>query len=187
MDETARATFSHWANFYVLVGSAAGALTGLQFVVMTLVAQSNVKGGMGAIRAFASPTIVQFCSAMLISATMAAPWDTFLHPGICMAVFGAGGLVYSLATLGHARRQNGYTIVASDWFWYISVPLIAYLGLSVEGILLAYNLRWSMFLIAPTSLVLLYLGIHNSWDTVTYVTVAHRKSQIEKEPSAGDH
>ena len=27
-----------WANFYVIVGSSAGALIGLQFVVMTLVA-----------------------------------------------------------------------------------------------------------------------------------------------------
>jgi hypothetical protein len=29
---------SGWGNFYVIVGSAAGALIGLQFVVMTLIA-----------------------------------------------------------------------------------------------------------------------------------------------------
>jgi uncharacterized membrane protein len=28
-----------WANFYVIVGSAAGALIGLQFVVLTLIAE----------------------------------------------------------------------------------------------------------------------------------------------------
>jgi hypothetical protein len=30
---------SEWANFYVIVGSAAGALIGLQFVVVTLIAE----------------------------------------------------------------------------------------------------------------------------------------------------
>jgi hypothetical protein len=30
---------SSWENFYVIVGSSAGALIGLQFVVMTLIAE----------------------------------------------------------------------------------------------------------------------------------------------------
>jgi len=31
--------FAEWDSFYVIVGSAAGALIGLQFVVLTLVAE----------------------------------------------------------------------------------------------------------------------------------------------------
>jgi len=38
MHEAAASTLSAWENFYVIVGSSAGALTGLQFVVMTLIA-----------------------------------------------------------------------------------------------------------------------------------------------------
>ena len=34
-----------WANFYVIVGSSAGGLIGLQFVVMTLVANMPDVGG----------------------------------------------------------------------------------------------------------------------------------------------
>lgn len=36
--------FSGWANFYVIVGSSAGALIGLQFVVMTLIANMPLAG-----------------------------------------------------------------------------------------------------------------------------------------------
>jgi hypothetical protein len=34
-----------WGNFYVIVGSSAGALIGLQFVVMTLIANMRWPGG----------------------------------------------------------------------------------------------------------------------------------------------
>ena len=33
-----------WKNFYVIVGSSAGALIGLQFVVITLIPQSRSYG-----------------------------------------------------------------------------------------------------------------------------------------------
>jgi hypothetical protein len=32
-----------WESFYVIVGSSAGALTGLMFVVITLVADARIK------------------------------------------------------------------------------------------------------------------------------------------------
>jgi hypothetical protein len=164
-------TLTRWANFYVIVGSSAGALTGLQFVVMTLVAQANVVGSMREIRAFGSPTVVQFCAALLISAIMCAPWDSLSHAGVCLAVFGATGLVYALVVIRHARKQTGYAPDAGDWFWYVALPLIAYAGLTAEGIVLSWNIRWCLFLIAPTTLLLLFIGIRNSWDTVTYVAV----------------
>jgi hypothetical protein len=50
-----------WENFYVIVGSSAGALIGLQFVVMALVSDmprtpNQAQTG----HAFATPTIVHF-------------------------------------------------------------------------------------------------------------------------------
>ena len=48
---------SRWENFYVIVGSSAGALTGLQFVVMALIAgSSNV----------IQPTLLNFCKNLCI-------------------------------------------------------------------------------------------------------------------------
>jgi hypothetical protein len=37
-----------------------------------------------------------------------------------------------------------------------------------------------LFAIAATSLLLLFVGIHNAWDTVTYIAV----EEVGKEPSA---
>jgi hypothetical protein len=45
-----------WENFYVIVGSSAGALIGLQFVVITLIADMPIaERGAQASSAFATP------------------------------------------------------------------------------------------------------------------------------------
>ncbi len=54
-------TLSMWESFYVIVGSSAGALTGLQFVVIALVAESEAAADKREIDAFGTPTIVHFC------------------------------------------------------------------------------------------------------------------------------
>jgi hypothetical protein len=178
--EAALSALTHWANFYVIVGSSAGALTGLQFVVMTLVAQANV-GSIREIRAFGTPNVVQFCAALLISAIMTAPWDTLSHLGLCLGAFGIVGFAYSVMVVRHARKQTGYAADAGDWFWYVALPLIAYAGLAAEGILLSWNIRWCLNLIGPTTLLFLFTGIHNAWDTVTHLAIVRLRANERKE------
>ncbi len=65
---------SGWQNFYVIVGSSAGALIGLQFVLITLIANIPVgDGGEQAGHAFATPTIVHFGAVLLLAGVMSAP------------------------------------------------------------------------------------------------------------------
>jgi hypothetical protein len=65
-------TLAGWENFYVIVGSSAGALIGLQFVVITLIANRPIGPGQGeGAGAFATPTIVHFGTVLLISAVAA--------------------------------------------------------------------------------------------------------------------
>ncbi|HZS29133.1 MAG TPA: hypothetical protein VFB76_18040 [Candidatus Angelobacter sp.] len=71
-----------WENFYVIVGSSAGALTGLQFVVIALIAEGRTPGSMREIRAFGSPTIVHFCASLLISAILSSPGTRSLAPAL---------------------------------------------------------------------------------------------------------
>ena len=60
-----------WENFYVIVGSSTGALIGLQFVVITLIADMPIAGGQAqAGKAFATPTIVHFGAALLLLAIL---------------------------------------------------------------------------------------------------------------------
>ena len=64
-----------WDSFYVILGSAAGALIGLQFVVVTLVAERPLLRVAEAGAAFATPTIVHFSAVLLVSALNCAPWQ----------------------------------------------------------------------------------------------------------------
>src|SRR4029450_13117043 len=79
--------FPAWETFYVIVGSSAGALTGLMFVVMALIAES--RGSAPQIDAFGTPTVVHFGAALLLTAIMTAPWPAVWTMRIALAVFGA--------------------------------------------------------------------------------------------------
>src|SRR5205085_12673274 len=65
-----------WTNFYVIVGSSAGALIGLQFVVRPLIAgRPTARGEAQAGDAFSTPSVVHFGVVLLLSAIVSAPWD----------------------------------------------------------------------------------------------------------------
>lgn len=68
-----------WDNFYVIVGGSAGALIGLQFVAMALVADLPVNPAIETNDAFSTPTIVHFGAVLLVSALMNAPWHGAAH------------------------------------------------------------------------------------------------------------
>lgn len=170
-----------WQNFYVIVGSSAGALTGLQFVVIALVAQTRVPGTMREIRAFSTPTIVKFCVALLVAALMTAPWRLLSLLGACLSASGIAGIVYSFTVLRHARKSSVYTPDTEDWFWYAALPVFAYSLLLTAGILALSNSRLFLFINAAATLLFLFLGIHNAWDTVTYIAVLHRQRTEQAE------
>ncbi len=72
-----------WENFYVIVGSSAAALVGLQFVVLTLIASRPVVRGQGdAGAAFATPTILHFGAAILLAGIQTAPWRGVGAPAV---------------------------------------------------------------------------------------------------------
>src|SRR5437667_8999543 len=72
-----------WENFYVIVGSSAGALIGLQFVVMALIAETpNARPDAQAGAAFSTPSVVHFGVVLLLSAIMSAPWHTLGAVGV---------------------------------------------------------------------------------------------------------
>jgi hypothetical protein len=164
------AALTGWANLYVIVGSSAGALTGLQFVAMTLVAQRMRVGNMRDIHAFATPTVMHFCTALLISAIMTAPWQSLINLGICLAVLGAAGLIYSSRVVWHARKAD-YSPDAADWTWYVVLPSIAHISLLSGAVLMWSSVAWSLAVIAADAVLFVLIGVHNSWDTVTYLAV----------------
>lgn len=175
-----------WVNFYVILGSSAGALTGLQFVVMTLIAQLRVPGTHHEIRAFGTPTVVHFCCALLVSAIMSAPWHALSYLSYCLGTCAAAGFLYSLSIIRHARK-GAYNPDAEDWFWYAVLPVTAYLVLGAAAVLLSWHPVWSLFIVAAITFMFLVLGIHNSWDTVTYVALKRHGKPEDAGPGVPSH
>jgi hypothetical protein len=174
MHEALVSHFAAWESFYVIVGSSAAALTGLQFVVMALVADSKRPGGPQEIAAFGSPTVVHFCSALLVSALFTAPWPIASSAGRAGSLAGLGGLVYTAIVFGRARKQSGYTPVFEDWLWHTVLPAVAYLTLLVGGLRLVDETGPPPFFVGAAALLLVFIGIHNAWDTVTYITLKQK-------------
>jgi hypothetical protein len=106
---------------------------------------------------------------------MAAPWCSVNYFAASLGVLGALGVVYSVNTVWHARNSS-YKPDFSDWIWYTALPLTSHLILVAAAILAWFGFGWSLTLIAVDSVTLLLLGIHNSWDTVTYIALNHSKS-----------
>jgi hypothetical protein len=170
--------FPAWETFYVIVGSSAGALTGLMFVVMALVAE--FRGSARQIDAFGTPTVVHFGAALLLSAIVSAPWPAVLGARIALATFGAAATVYMVIVLRRTRGQTDYEPVLEDWLFHVVLPLVAYISILVAAVGLARRTVPLLFVIAAAAVLLLFIGLHNAWDTVTYVIVArweaHRRT-----------
>src|SRR4051812_28950879 len=96
-----------WESFYVIVGSSAGALIGLQFVVISLIADFPLgRGDAQAGDAFTTPSVVHFAVVLLLSAVVSAPWDGFGIVAILWGMTGLIGLVYVVLVTRRMRRQS---------------------------------------------------------------------------------
>jgi len=182
MHETTLLTPQAWEAFYVIVGSTAGALIGLQFVVLTLITESGmIRGTTDTFSAFASPNVVHFCAALLVSATMSAPWSGLGPPGVAVAMAGVCGVVYSVVVLARAMRQQDYKPVLEDWIWHAALPILAYAALVYAGTRLRTD---TLFVVGGAVLLLVFIGIHNAWDTVTYVMLERARERKTRADAA---
>ncbi|HEY4587970.1 MAG TPA: hypothetical protein VII86_02035 [Thermoanaerobaculia bacterium] len=181
MEPAALLPFSAWESFYVIVGSSAAALTGLQFVVIVLGAEVNVGSSNSVTRAFGTPTIVHFCAVLLLAAILSAPWPGVASAGTALAAIGALGVLYGLIVIRHALHQKDYQMVLEDWIWHFSLPPIGYAMLFGAAITLQRHVAESLFVIAGIALLLLFVGIHNAWDSVTYIAIDGRRRREERE------
>jgi hypothetical protein len=160
---------TQWNNFYVIVGSSAGALIGLQFVVIALIADVPVaRADAQASAAFSTPSVVHFGVALLTSALIVAPWRGLAGLMIFWCVIGLAGILYSLNILKRMRRQTAYKPVFEDWLFHFILPCVAYTSLCGAALTAALTARVALFIVGGVALLLLFVGIHNAWDTATY-------------------
>jgi len=163
-----------WQNFYVIVGSSAGALIGLQFVVMTLIASRPVGSSAEAGGAFATPNIVHFGAVLVLAGIVTAPWDGIGGADILLAILGLSGVLYSIIVIRRMRSQHAYRPEFEDWLFHAVLPLASYITLAASAFAAGYYLRNALFAVGAAAMVLLFAGIHNAWDAVTYHIFTHR-------------
>jgi len=171
-----------WENFYVIVGSSAGALIGLQFVVMALVA--NMPRGPNAAQAgdaFATPTIVHFGAVLLLSAVLNAPWHSIAGAAILASLLGLSGIGYEIIVARRMRVQTAYQPVFEDWLFHTLLPFAAYAVVAVSAYATRNHVRVALFGVGTAVLLLLFVGIHNAWDAATYHVFVKRHEQHEAE------
>ncbi|MEN3337045.1 MAG: hypothetical protein V7647_721 [Acidobacteriota bacterium] len=161
-----------WESFYVIVGSSGGALIGLQFVVITLIADSRRGTHAGALSAFGTPTVIHLAGALVVSAIMSAPWPSIGLLAATLGTCGVLGVAYGATVLVRARRQTGYRPVWQDWIWYVTLPCLVYAALAVAAFCLRTHTEIGLAGVAAVALALLLVGIHNAWDTVTHLVVS---------------
>ncbi len=175
--------FAKWDSFYVVVGSAAGALIGLQFVVLTLIAERPPADAAEAGAAFGSPTIVHFGVVLFLSALLHVPFQTITIAAVLWGLLGFGGVAYGVIVVRRMRKQAAYVPIFEDWLFHVALPLAAYAILALSSLAAPSHPREALFGVGGAALLLLFIGIPNAWDSVAYhVLVNVAETNTERRP-----
>jgi hypothetical protein len=95
---------------------------------------------------------------------------------------GAAGIAYVAIVFARMLDLPEYTAVLEDWLWHLVLPLIAYLTYVVTAFPLPRHPEPSLFGVAGATLLLLFIGIHNAWDTVTFLVLGEMAPAAEAPP-----
>jgi len=176
-----------WENFYIIVGSSAGALIGLMFVVITLMADMPLSAGnIQAGNVFTTPSVIHFSVVLFLSAIISIPWSGAGVIAIFWGAVGICGVFYIIIVLLRFRGQTFYKPVFEDWLFHVLFPLAAYLLMAVAACVAHAYERAALFSVGAASLLLLFVGIHNAWDMVTHMVLTRRRQQEEDSKGGND-
>jgi hypothetical protein len=124
--------------------------------------------------AFATPTIVHFGAVLLLAAILSAPWRDLAGVSLLWGLLGLSGMAYELIVARRMRKQIVYKPQFEDWLFHVLLPFAAYGILGASALTARTFTRDALFAIASASLLLLFIGIHNAWDGVTYHVFVNR-------------
>ena len=101
------------------------------------------------------------------------------------AFLGLVGVGYIIVVIRRMLRQTEYKPYLEDWIYYAVLPGVGYLVFAVSAFLIISEPTFALFGMALSSLLLLFIGIRNSWDTVTYHVLSKRteKPELVDDPS----
>lgn len=169
-----------WDNFYVILGSAAAGLLGLTFVVIALMSEARRATAAGT-SGYITPTVVHFGTVLGLSCFLSMPHQNITSLSIGFGSTAIGLLIYTGVITSNMRRfAKSYVPVLEDWIWHVLLPAIVYCVLLAMAFLVWRQPRQSMYGIASALTLLLFVGIHNSWDVAISITMQRKKEEERK-------
>jgi len=167
-----------WHDFYVMVGTSAGALVGATFVVATLA--GNIEKRTLGIRGFITPATVHLASVVIAAAFLLVPTLDPLFLALLLGIGGLAGMIYGIIVYS---RVNLLKIDLIDRCWYGIFPILMYGLLSVSAALVFLrDIDHGLELIAGALVALLIIGMRNAWDMATFMILGGPGSP-DNEPS----
>jgi hypothetical protein len=160
---------SSWNSFYVMMGSSAAALTGLVFIVITLVTERDHARNDTGVATFTTPTVVHFSCALLASAIMSAPFPSLVPIAIILGLASVAGMFYIVLIARRQATLQTYRADAEDWTWNVVLPFVAYATLFGGAIAMTAAAPGALYAPAAAVALLICVGIHNAWDVVTFI------------------
>ena len=157
-----------WHDFYVLIGTASGALIGLMFVAASIAATAMGERYRPGVEAFITPTVAHFSAVLFVCLLVMAPTHTRTSLGVVTLAGGAIGLGYCARVRMHMHRLSA-SIDLADRLWYAAIPALGYLLLAASGAAWLMSMPSSPTMLAAALVLLLLAGIRNAWDMTVWI------------------
>src|SRR5262249_13516368 len=103
---------------------------------------------------------------------------------VVWGLLGLSGIVYEIIVLRHMRVQSSYTPEFEDWLFHSLLPFVAYAIFTASAFAVRAHVRRGLFAVAGAELLLLFIGIHNARDAVTYLVCVKSKEDQKSEPGS---
>lgn len=162
--------FEGWDDFYLLIGSAGGALIGLLFVVVTLTTGSDESRTQRGQALYMTPNVFHFGSVLVISGMAMAPGLSVQAEALIVGVVALAGLAVAGRVTFTLFTSKAETPPHWSDPWYYGVgPLVLYVALACAVVAIWSEAEAAPRAVAGVTCLLMLLGIRNAWDLVTYL------------------
>jgi hypothetical protein len=163
------APLQHWHEFYLLLGTAAGALVALQFVAVSVGVGFLSNQSASASRTFLTPVIVHFTAVLLGTALALVPWHSATTIALGIGLASAIGLIYSAVLSLRVFKDTGEHVEWDDRLCHGILPPIGYAAGVAAAVMFRLGAESAAAVLAAALLLLLLVNIRNAWDTILYL------------------
>lgn len=172
-----------WETFYLVVGTSAGALVGVMFIVATLTAEIDFEQINRGTIIYQNPTVFHFGIIVAVSALALVPEHLVEIVAVLVGIAGLAGLVYAAVTLRRmSERYDFYQATGWDRLYFAGLPGVSYLLMLAGSVAVFGQREIAAETIGAGTLLLLLVSIRNAWDVATFAVRIARSTTTGEGP-----